>query len=112
LQTEALIETGFSFEFVKELYEQFLEFGQNRSVPKSFVKKLLDLSRWINPQCNEYKEVEQIIENAVRSHLELKKHFFWCQVCEKTIPIRGKSLDDAQEYLSQKWVHAECTDDV
>lgn len=43
---------------------------------------------------------------------ELKKHFFWCQVCEKTIPIRGKSLDDAQEYLSQKWVHAECTDDV
>lgn len=107
MTTNVLIETGYSFEFVKKAYDEFLEFEKMVAVPKWFEESVYDLLYDIRI-CKNWNDVYHGISDAVSSHKELEEHYFNCSRCSDLIPIRGKSLHAAINYLSKNWGHKEC----
>lgn len=105
--TDVLIQTGLSYDFVNKAYQEFLEFEKRVTVLKWVEEYFFELA-WDIKECNNWNDVYSCMKKAVESHRELKEHFYYCCECGEQIPIRGKSLEDARNYLSERWHHKVC----
>ena len=105
--TRAVIKTEFTPKYVEESYRKFQEFEKKRIVPEWFEIRMYELGSEVQ-DCNNLNEVYWAVKKAVDSHKELEKHFYLCYKCGESIPMREKSLKDAQIYLSQRWSHDSC----
>ena len=105
---EVVIETGFSYDFIKKSHAEFLDLEDKVTVPKWFKDYIYKLALNVKAS-NTLGDVYRSLKEAVDSHQELQKHVFTCIFCKKPIRIRGKALDYAVEYLSNELAHNKCS---
>jgi len=107
---DVVILTGLSYEYVKKSYAEFLEFEEKTIVPKYWLDNLGEFADYVTDpdENNKLTHIHYAFSVAKESHLELQNHIYYCCICSNQIPIRGKSLQSACDYLSKKWGHSEC----
>lgn len=108
--TDVIIETGLSYEYVKKSYEEFLSLEKKVVIPKYWLDNLEEFASYIRESSgnNKLGDIHYAFSVAKDSHLELKSHVYYCSGCEEPMPINGKSLQSACDYLSQRWGHVKC----
>jgi len=109
--TDVVIETGLNFEYVKKAYEEYLEFEEQELVPKYWLDNLEKFAGYVSEvsENNRLGDIHYAFSVAKESHLELEKFVFTCSKCDEDARINGKALEDAQQYLSSKWKHTDCS---
>jgi len=76
-------------------------------VPKFFYDEVMESIKVIDERYFEI-DIEHAMDKFVKAYQELKNYVYSCCRCDDDMPIRGRSLEDAKEYLSSKWGHADC----
>ncbi len=102
-----IIETDLTYEFVTKAYEEYCRLQGKKLVPIWFYKEVMESIKVIDERYYEI-DIEDAMNKFVYSYQELKNHVYSCCRCDNDMPIRGRSLEDSQQYLSSKWGHAEC----
>lgn len=104
---DVVIKYGFDSDYVQKAYLEYIEL-ENTVVIEFEIYDRIYCAVWRIKKFSNHYELCDWVDNAVDAYIELEKHVHFCSVCDEEIPIRGKSLEDVQTYLSQKWKHAEC----
>ena len=103
-----LEKTKLPYSNVKEAWEQYLEFTKKKTVPDYFVNNIVNITKEIR-KGNSYQDILDALWQICYAYDELKTHEYPCYNCGILIPIRGKSLEDAIEHLTEsKWQHSNC----
>lgn len=106
--TEVVIETGLSVEYVKNAYKEYLQFEGKTVISQGFENEIYHNAWQVDDSCETENDVIIALRKLVSSYKELESHTYNCSRCDTEIPIRNKSLQDAKQYLSEKWHHTEC----
>ena len=104
---DVVIKYGLDSDYVQKAYLEFIELQNMVVIPFEIYDRLYCAAWRINKFSND-SELCDYVDSAVDAYMELEKHVYFCSVCSEDISIRGKSLEDAQAYLSPKWQHTEC----
>ena len=107
LPADVIIETGLTYEYVIAAYEEYCRLQGKKLVPIWFYEEVMESIKVIDERYFEIN-IEEAMNKFVDAYQELEDHVFSCCRCGKSIHIRGRSLEDSQQYLSSKWGHAEC----
>ena len=109
---DVIIQTSLSYEYVKKSYQEYLDFEEKTLVPKYWLDNLEEFADYVRDPdgINKLGHIHCAFSVAKGSHLELQNHIYYCCVCSKQMPIRGKLLQAACDYLSKTWGHSECID--
>lgn len=106
---DVIIETGLSYEYVKQSYEEFLEFEQKEVVPKRIMNSLRELGSklW---KIKDYGDIRDAMIVGVESRLLLiNEYVIPCCYCEIPMSIDGEMLEKTKKHLiSQQWHHVQC----
>jgi len=107
LPVDVIIETGLTYEFVMKAYEEYCRLQGKKIVPIWFYEEVMESIKVIDERYFEIN-IEEAMNKFVDAYQELEDHVYSCYGCGKNIPIRNRTLEDSQQYLSSKWGHAEC----
>ncbi|NIP62176.1 MAG: hypothetical protein GWN01_16040 [Nitrosopumilaceae archaeon] len=106
---DVLIETKYSFEFVKQAWREYNELRDKISVNNSFIRNLASELRPIS-NCKTFDDIEIAVSEAVDGYKEYEKFVYPCCECGKPVFFGKRSLEVAQKHLSKNWGHADCID--
>ena len=109
--TAALIETGCTYEEVRETHQQFLSFEDKIDVPRDFMEKMYELAIDTAGDAEVSKDVTVIfyLSEAVKDVLKYRKFTFPCGYCDLPITISDSTWPSAREFLIKNgWHHVEC----
>lgn len=109
--TAALIETGCTYEEVRETHQQFLSFEDKIDVPRDFMEKMYELAIDTAGDAEVSKDDTVIfyLSEAVKDVLKYRKFTFPCGYCDLPITISDSTWPSAREFLIKNgWHHVEC----
>ena len=118
---DLVIETRLNPDFVEQAYQKFAKLNDMRIIPE---KLWNNIRSWIEifkedecgnmfadfkaDECgNMFADFKKYIDEKLTWYVEIYP-FFPCSKCRKDIRLDMNSWNDASEYLSQKWIHANC----
>jgi len=107
MPVDVVIKYGFDPVYVNKVYQEYTEMEGMETITFEQYDRLFCAAYRIK-ESHDFNVNCESLEQAVESYFELKKHVFYCRNCAEEIPITGKVLDDAQNYLSEKWGHTDC----
>ncbi len=107
---DVIIETGLTYEYVTKAYEEYCRLQGKKLVPIWFYQEVMESIKVIDERFL-VMDIKYAMDKFIESYEELQKHIYLCKRCRKSLPIHGKPLEDAQVYLSSKWVHTDCNND-
>lgn len=106
---EVVIKTKFSFDFVKQSWNEYADVDDKRIVPKRF---FYELKKTFSSICAPYNEDLKVYLGCAREITSYAQDGINCSVncsiCGEPMEMEGRMLEDAKEYLSKKWHHDNC----
>lgn len=107
MPVDVVIKYGFDPVYVNKVYQEYTEMEGMEIITFEQYDRLF-CSAFRIKKSNDFDVNCKSLEQAVESYFELKKHVFYCRKCAEEMPITGEVLEDAQNYLSEKWGHIDC----
>ncbi|MCH7648769.1 MAG: hypothetical protein IIA83_09200 [Thaumarchaeota archaeon] len=109
--TAALIETGCTYEEVRETHQQFLSFEDKIDMPRDFMEKMYELAIDTAGDAEVSKDDTVIfyLSEAVKDALKYREFTYPCKYCGLPITISDSTWPSAREFLIKNgWHHVEC----
>lgn len=106
---QVIIKTKYSYDFVKESWEQYAVITYQRIVPNRFFR---ELKKTFSPIVSPGNEDLNVYLSCAREITSYAEEWINCSVncsrCKEPMEMEEKMLKDAKQYLSKKWHHSKC----
>lgn len=101
---QAVIQTKFNPQFVKNSWEQYLEMVRMQPVPKEVMKKLFHYGNSQLGPCNTYDRLLEAFSVAVEAAKELDRFYFPCSVCGIPVMLSENMINKTVQWMQGQWV--------
>jgi len=104
---QAVIQTKFNPQFVKNTWEQYLEMARMQPVPKEVMKKLFHYGNTQYSPCNTYDRLLEAFSAATEAAKELDRFYFPCSACGIPVMLSENMINKTVQWMQSKWVCSE-----
>lgn len=104
---DVVIETGMSVEYVRESYQEYLDFTDQELIAKEDIGWLYKLASRYS-ECNNTYDLGMILKKCIEKALQYDELTFPCSLCEEDIKFSKNKIEWVREKLRKSWQHTEC----